>query len=68
MQTSTDSEIRRVLSQAWTAEGALEENPTETGGEEIAGRGSALLGMRVAFPLALGFWGLVAALIWAFRA
>ena len=36
-------------------------------GEEFPSRRSALFGMRAAVPLALLFWGLIAALVWAFR-
>ena len=68
MQTLTDSDIRRVLLQTSTAEDALVENSAETGGEEIVRHGSAVFGLRLAVPLALVLWGVIAALIWAARA
>ena len=81
MQTGTDSKSQQFVWQSRIAESALHpstpragalETPQEAAGERGSGEEfvrhkSAMFGMRAAVPLALGFWGLIAALMWAYR-
>jgi hypothetical protein len=70
MQTGMDERGRRIVLDALVAEGALKgtSGPATSGeGEEFVRHKSALAGMRMALPLALWLWALIAALIWAWR-
>jgi len=73
MQTGMDEQERGIALNALRAEGALKQtaepamNGEISSGEEFVPHKSALLGMRMALPIALWLWALIAVLIWAWR-
>ena len=68
MQTGTDSTSQQLELEPWIPERAPEDIAGESGssGESVQHK-SAFFGMRLALPLALSLWGMIAALIWACR-
>jgi hypothetical protein len=70
MHTGMDEQERKIVFNALRAEGALKETAEQaegSDGTEFVRHKSAMLGMRMALPLALWLWALIAALIWAWR-
>jgi hypothetical protein len=70
MQTGMEETGRPESFEALISHGAPKQAPEAVEVDSTTGEGfvrprSALFGMRVALPLALGMWGLIAGLIWA---
>ena len=69
MQTGTEERSRQVVLEAMIAEDTLRNPSAETASdEEPVLPSSAFLGMRLAVPVALLLWVLLAAFVWASRA